>query len=238
MSQEQNNSAAADRLLLREVSAGTGDGDSLANLNTSVLPEGSLCMVSSEHAIYELVKTGTAAALPAQAGLVIVPASGPGRWILFGVSNGLGGSVAVVSGGLVAYTANGNFGLSSSSAFTLDNGTNDHPDWTLTPLGGVLTYTGPTRAFLALLTSQVQVGDASSARDVYGAIFFGGGPSGAVAAGPYANGTHCATAAVPYSLSVARRVTLATGVAIDAQFGVAAGASTLQVNSQLMLIPQ
>jgi hypothetical protein len=235
--QDQNISDPAGRLLLREVSAGTGASNSLANLNTFVLPEGSLCLVSSEHAIYELVKTGTAAALPALAGLVVVPASGPGRWVRFGVSHGLGGSVSLVSGGLVSYPATGDFSGSTSSAFTLDNGTNDHPDWTLTALGGVLTYTGPTRPFIGILTSQVQVGDASSGRDVYGGIVFLGAPNSTVGPTSASNGTRCATAAVPYSLSVARRMVISTGEEVQPQFGVASGASTLSVNLQLELIP-
>jgi hypothetical protein len=65
---------------------GTNDDKSLQNLDTTLLPDGSLCWVNDQLAVYALHKTSTAA----PAGVTIVqPGSGPGRWMpLISVTSG------------------------------------------------------------------------------------------------------------------------------------------------------
>lgn len=76
--------ATALRLLgPRAVLSGTGNPDSLQNVNTTELPNGSLCMVNESGTLYRLDKFSTAtSAIPA----IMQPASGPGRW--FALSGG------------------------------------------------------------------------------------------------------------------------------------------------------
>ena len=73
-------SASALRLLSpRAALLGTGDGAALQNVNTTELPDGSLCWVNDQANLYVLSKTSTEVA---SGNFIVVPASGPGRWML------------------------------------------------------------------------------------------------------------------------------------------------------------
>ena len=73
------NAAIAYRLLApRAFVLGDGDGDSLQNVNTAPLPNGALCWVNENSSLYRLDKFSAAASAP---DAVIVPGSGPGRWV-------------------------------------------------------------------------------------------------------------------------------------------------------------
>ena len=62
----------------RAVLLGTGGSDSLQNVNTTNLPDGALCWVNDQLAVYALHKQSSA---PPSGVTVVQPASGPGRWI-------------------------------------------------------------------------------------------------------------------------------------------------------------
>lgn len=82
---------------------GTGDPDSLQNVNTRELPDGAFCWVQDQAAFYVLHKTS--AAIPAPP-IVITPASGPGRWIQ--LTSGGGGGIPMPDG-TVAFPQGANF---------------------------------------------------------------------------------------------------------------------------------
>jgi len=69
---------------------GTADQDALQNVDTTLLPDGSLCWVQDQIAIYTLHRASTVAA---SGTLVVAPASGPGRWFVFGLGAAAGFSV-------------------------------------------------------------------------------------------------------------------------------------------------
>jgi hypothetical protein len=70
----------------RATAEGFGDGDSLQNVITDELPNGALCWVNSTEGLYRLDKLSIDAAV---VGVVIIPLSGPGRWILLASGSSL-----------------------------------------------------------------------------------------------------------------------------------------------------
>lgn len=224
---------ADSRILIRADILGTGF--SLENINTTFLPDGAMCFVRVNKAVYALDKSST---LTPETNVIITPGSGPGRWIKLTESLGAAGATFIRSNGQLTYAADGNFNASSSSAFQQDGGVSGNPNWTLTALGGILTYSGPVRQFMILLNASVRVGDVSSPRSVFGAISFNDNFSGAVATGGGALDTLCAVAASDYALGVtARFQNLINGSTLRPKFGVAAGASTLEAQLTMAVIP-
>lgn len=65
-------------LAARAVLTGTGDGDSLENINTTNLNDGCLCWVTEFQSYYVFVRAETAAATGFA---IIAPIAGPGRWM-------------------------------------------------------------------------------------------------------------------------------------------------------------
>lgn len=107
--------AAVGLRLLAPCSAllGTADPDALQNLNTTLLPDGSLVWVQDQFALYVLNKTSTA--VPSGT-TVVAPGSGPGRWQPASSSSGGltppqnpadDGKVALASGGNLVYLPGG-----------------------------------------------------------------------------------------------------------------------------------
>ena len=62
----------------RAVLLGAGNPAALQNVNTTELPNGSLCWVQDQFGLYALNKTSVA---PPSGTSVVQPASGPGRWV-------------------------------------------------------------------------------------------------------------------------------------------------------------
>lgn len=129
---------------------GPGDGDSLQNVNTTNLPNGSLCWVNANATLYRLDKTSTAGTAP---DAIIVPASGPGRWF------------ALVGG---AFLENMRMSMFSPDEPTVTVGTGNQNKWLALPVDqagpygpqvlgsilwdiesttGVATYSGPRQVF-------------------------------------------------------------------------------------------
>ena len=137
------------RLSIRATIGGPGDGGSLRNIITDKFPDGALCFVNENRALYQLDKGSTAVA----DNLTIVqPIGGPGRWNILGQSSGAAPLVAIVgttennapTSGTADFVA-----LDSSSFAFQPAGT--PAGFALTALGGVLTYSGAI-AVLALVT--------------------------------------------------------------------------------------
>lgn len=153
------NAAVALRLLgPRAVARGTGDGDSLQNVNTTELPNGALCMVNESGTLYRLDKNSALTpALPTDPGL-ITPAAGPGQWIAlvgqeasltFAYQIGMNNASPVVVPNPATWSA-----LGATTAWTVEDAALTAgilvatAFWsTVTPGAGVLTYSGPATLF-------------------------------------------------------------------------------------------
>lgn len=234
MGQSENVAAPEDRLLLRTVLNGPADQFSLQNCNTAVLPQGCLAWADDVKSLYALDKTSS---LAAQTDQVIVPASGPGRWLRVVTGEVSGGSVAMVSTSTNTFGFDGNWGQATSTSFSLDNDSADHPNWTLTALGGILTYTGPTRPFIVSTFADVEVGNAGSPRVVFAVVSKNNDMTGAAAPGPYVVETTCEVAGTGYSLANARRVVMSSGDTLRQKYAVAAGAVALAAELTMIVAP-
>lgn len=228
--------APADyRCLIRAQLNGTTDGESLQNVNTTPLPNGALCFVNSESALFVLAKTSVQ---PEEVALVVAPGSGPGRWVRLVGSTALAGPMQLQATAAAAFAVDGNFGQSSSSTFALAGGSTGHPNWALTAAGGIVTYSGPSRPFMLLLQGSFQVGNAGSPRVATAGISINDDLTGAIADSASALSTTLAVASSDYSLGVAlyRRL-LVTGDTLRVKAGAAAGAVSLSGWFNLSAIP-
>lgn len=214
------------RFLICALLTGTGDPESLANVNTTLYPDGAQCYVVSEGAAFVLVKTSTAAAVSGQ---VLIPGSGPGRWFKMTVADALAPPALLQSSGNNTFAADANFGTSSTSNFGTGFDLTLPSQWTLTALGGILTYSGENRRFLCTATATVQVGDATAARQVFVVIAKNNDVTGAGSAGGPAGsqGQTIATAAVPFGISCERQVDLVATDTIRLKMSAPAAATSL-----------
>lgn len=229
----ENIAPSALRYMIREVSAGTGAMNSLANINTTDLPNGAACYVIADAAWWVLVKTSTQAAVT---GLVLVPGSGPGRWFLQAAGIGQSPAVQVAGiGGGNAWAADANWGQSTGANFGVSAPA--PPFWALTALGCILTYTGAPRTFLASFSASFEVGNADALRTVFAGVSLNNDLSGAGAAGiPQA--IDCGVVAQALNVTANRLVSLVTGDTIRPKAAVAAAATSLaSISSTLVLTP-
>lgn len=171
-----HNAAVALRLLgPRSVARGTGDGDSLQNVNTTELPNGALCMVNESGTLYRLDKSSALTpALTSDPGL-ITPIAGPGQWIAlvgqeaaltFAYQISMNNAAPVVVPNPSNWTA-----LGATTAWTVEDaalgaGTLvDTAFWaTTTPSAGVLTYSGPAGYFVVSASVVLTNSEASNAQ--------------------------------------------------------------------------
>lgn len=231
----ENTAPPALRYIIREVSAGTGLMESLANVNTTSYPNGAACYVIEDGAWWVLDKTSSAAAV---AGLVLVPGSGPGRW--FFQSGGVARSPAVqVLGAQNTWGEDNNWAISTSNFFSL--ATPAPPFWALTALGSILTYTGAPRQFLAQLSLSFESPHAAAdaIKQAYGVVSLNDDMTGAAAVG-LGQVTELSVANVASQLTANRLVSLVTGDTIrpKAAIGPAPGPFTLgSICSTMVLIP-
>jgi len=148
------------RLLAPRLTAlGTGDGNALQNVNTTPLPNCAMCFVQDSGTLYRLDKLSTLTpALPTDLG-IIIPASGPGRWLAlsgFALGEALSYQIAMDQASSTVDTSDNNWAaFDAGTKWTVADGviTNtglivDTSFWSsATPGAGILTYSGPT-AFL------------------------------------------------------------------------------------------
>jgi len=206
--------ATALRLLApRAFVLGTGDPDSLQNVNTTELPNGSLCWVNENSTLYRLNKTSSAASAPTS---IIVPGSGPGRWF-------------ALSGDAVM--SNARMSMFSPEEPTFETDTQDvwqvlppaedlstryFPQvngaafWSIHPQTGVATYSGPNMIYHFTAVMSIAV-DAEATTTVQMALTVDGEDIGTNSARDLAE--RC----VPFDadhfqiVSIANEVELATG---------------------------
>jgi hypothetical protein len=150
--------ATALRLLAPRARAlGPDDHDSLENIITNELPDGSLCWVINTHALYVLDKSLTTAPNDS---LIIQPLAGPGRWVLLVGSQFNPFQIASIFDAVVFLNTPPNFtptaaagqnvwsALLPGGAGTFVFSPAPPPTlWSLDSSTGILTYHGPIRIF-------------------------------------------------------------------------------------------
>ena len=229
--------APADfRFLIRDTYGGYPDHSdpaSLGNVNTVPLPDGAMCLVTVDQSLWVLDKTSSATPIT---GEIVSPIAGPGRWVRFAVSMNAGPAYSIVGTDFNSFAATGNWGATSDSHFASD--TPASAAWTLTPTGGILTYTGPAKRFLVTLAASVRVGDASSPRDVFLGISKSNDLTGAPSAGTSGQiEAVIATAAASVSMATNRVVDLVSGDTLRIKVAAPAGASSASLMPRLSITP-
>jgi len=149
--------ATALRLLAPRARAlGPDDHDSLENIITNELPDGSLCWVINTHALYVLDKSLTTAPNDS---LIIQPLAGPGRWVLLVGSQFNPFQIASIFDATVLLNLPPNFAptaaagqnvwsaLLSGAAGTFFLDHTSSAFWSLDTSTGILTYKGPVHVF-------------------------------------------------------------------------------------------
>jgi hypothetical protein len=142
-------SAVALRCMIREfVSTSPGNGEDLQNINTSQLPDGAQCFVTTTRQLFRFRKFSTISAVP---DYVIVPSSGGGRWVLEGIPAGaLPAWVVATNTNTTDASGSGDWLAPNTDDFSLELGGGA---WAFTALGCILTYTGPTARYLFRVTA-------------------------------------------------------------------------------------
>lgn len=133
---------------------GFEDPNSLQNLNTEKLPDDSLAMVADQGSLYRFDRASTLnPVLPSDPG-IIVPASGPGRWLIFlGQELALSFSYQIAQRNtdpVVVPNPQAWSALAGTTAWTVEDAVLNAGSlvatafWsTTTPSAGILTYNGP-----------------------------------------------------------------------------------------------
>jgi hypothetical protein len=165
----EDKAAVALRFNIRALIGPTpSTGASLSNIITNIYPDGALCFVLENRALYELNKESTGA--PDNL-TIVAPIAGPGRWLLLGQSAGAATLAAIVGTATNAVTTSGtaNFVPVDDSNFDWQP-TGAPPGFTLTATGGIISYNGviPVLARLTF-TGSVEV-SAESGGQIWAAI--------------------------------------------------------------------
>lgn len=233
MSKSENAASPAARYLIRSTLTGLGNPDSLANVNTIPLPDGCCCWVISDQSLWALDKSSSGAAVPNER---LVPSAGPGRWIRVVTASGVAGAAAVTSTNFNAFAVDTNWGTSSGSAFSLESVSS--PAWALTALGGILTYTGPTRTFLVGVQASARVTNADAVRDVFIGVDKNGDLVGAPSPGTSsAIDTTIAGVNADIAMATSRLVNLASGDTVRTKMAGPAAALALSAMIRMTVTP-
>ncbi len=211
------------RYLIRAVRAGFGLSNSLANVNTSELPNGATCYVIEDAALWVLDKDSTQAGIT---GYVVTPINGVGRWFRQQTSETKAPPAQMVGAGSNSFAVDGNWGISSSSNFSLLS-LNEPALWSITALGGILTYNGEPKTMLAQAVVVAQVGNAGSPREVFLVISHNNDFTGAASLSSVSTSNVLSTASQNTQISASRVVQLNTGDTLRLKMAAAAGASSL-----------
>lgn len=135
--------------------------DELKQLSTGLLSNGALCFVNDNGALYQYAKYSS---LAADDNVVLAPADGAGRWLLFTVANALSLPAFVQSvAGTTFVTHDGTWQpVVGTGALTLILAPDPAPSWTFAAAGCVLTYAGEPATYIAeLVATLAQVGGAA-----------------------------------------------------------------------------
>lgn len=223
------------RFLIRNVLTGTSSPASLQNVNTALLPNGACCWITFEQSLWALNKDSTALTVP---GVSLKPGSGPGAWFRVTTSDITAGGVFLEStgAGFNSYAVDGNWQTSSSSNFLV--ATDTAPNWSLTALGGILTYSGPARPFFVTLCAAARVGNVDTPRQAFLGVSKNDDLTGAATAGTSgAIDSTLAVADVDYSITTVRRVSLVESDTLRPKMAGPAGAVTLAAVIRMIVIP-
>ena len=161
---ERNGAIGLRHLGARATLLETGDGDSLENINTTILNDGCLCYVTEIAGYYILDRASVADAV---GDVVIAPAAGPGRWF-FLVSATAAGYWAQVN--LIQTPGSVTIGTQSQWENPPSGGGSQYdivspgPDFFTLDVGtGLLTYSGPSgKAFLVTVNAAAANEDAAA----------------------------------------------------------------------------
>jgi hypothetical protein len=152
----EDKASPALRILIRSTigTSTPGDGQSLRNIITNIYPDGACCFVNENRALYELDKESVA---PADNISIVAPIAGPGRWILLAQGPGTAPLMEIVGTAENTVPSAGTVDFAAVNTANFDfEPTGTPAGYSLTALGGVITYNGsvPVRA-LARLDSSV-----------------------------------------------------------------------------------
>ncbi len=220
------------RFLIRKVRDGVANPDSLASINTTELPDGAVCSVSDDGTLWRLDKSSSF--MPTSE--AIAPVAGPGRWFYFGVEAFASPGVMVVGSGANTFAVGGNWGQPTSSEFALQQLTGDLNAWSLTALGGILTYAGPSRLFNVAIYASMNVGDATAARQVFVGVSHNNDLTGAAASDGNNISATLSTASIQYVLATSRLVRLSSGNTLRMKAAAASAASSLGAAAVRMIV--
>jgi hypothetical protein len=233
----EDKASAPLRLSIRAtIGATPADPNSLRNIITNIYPDGALCFVLENRALYQLDKGSTATADNVT---VIQPIGGPGRW--FQMSQVLGADTFVEIVGTAENTADtsgtANFVAIAGAAFGFQP-TGVPPGWTLTAAGGVLHYAGEFAArALVTLESSVYIG--VSGGPVWAAVAHNGDVLGTDAATSFLPGTQVTETGSDdeaQALSSQRTLVLTPGDTLQIALATTAGADVTLTRGTLSVL--
>lgn len=169
-------------LICRSVGS-PADGDDIANIITSPLPDGCECFVTENRSTYRFAKFSTRAA---SGTTVIAPNGGGGRWFLVsGPSSEVQAFLYSTLGQQNTFTSDGEWVQAVTANFAATVGA----AWTFGASGPLLTYNGPAARVLATLTAVMSRSSAPASiymgvsvnTDLTGSLAGSqGGPTGAI----------------------------------------------------------
>jgi hypothetical protein len=161
---ERNGAIGLRHLGARATILETGDGDSLENINTTILNDGCLCYVTEIAGYYMFDRNSVADAV---GDVVIAPSAGPGRWLfLFSGSDAAYWAqvTLILTPGSVTIGTQSqweNQPAPGGSAYSLASAGPGF--FTLTAASGLLTYNGPDgKAFEITVNASVANEDAAA----------------------------------------------------------------------------
>jgi len=220
--------------------ATTGADDSLQAQNTFEVPDGAIAYVVSSGAVFQFQRASTATAVT---NAILVPAAGPGRWVLlsstFSSANPAWSAAIQLTPPGVADLAVTTNTWSAITGGTFAAGSVIANMFTLTAAAGILTYNGPgLRTFEIAVDASIGNGQSGTASQIAVAPAVNGDLIGATTNAPYQQ--ECMTNATqdaPCMIRSVRHAVLANGVTIQpAVKNITAGDLDLNVLRMVMTI--
>ena len=196
--------------------------DELKQISGSLLPNGALSVVNDNGALYQYAKYS---ALAADDNVVLAPADGLGRWLLFSVANALSLPAFVQSSGGTTFTTHDGTWqpVVGTGALALVLAPDPAPSWTFAAAGCVLTYQGEPATYVAeLVATLAQVGGAAG--NCLGAIAKNNDTVGVAAlTGSGAQAQALAATDTGQVIKCVRQIELVSGDTVAPRFAAAVG---------------